>query len=188
MNSWRRSCPRLWLALVCWLAVAGTGRGAEFVQARLDGITDTGNVMAYVLPATALGMTAYFKDGEGACEFTESATITMAVTFGLKYTIQSRRPNGDPHSFPSGHAAITFCSAEFLRKRYGWKYGVPAYIFASFVGYSRIRAHEHYFRDVAAGAAIGITTTYFVTDPYNGWRIQPALGAGYRGLSVSLGF
>ena len=177
-----------WLSLLCCLVLAVEGRGADFVQARIDGITNTGDVMAYALPATALGLTAYFKDGEGACEFTESATITMAITFGLKYTIRSRRPNGDPHSFPSGHAAITFCSAEFLRKRYGWKYGVPAYLFASFVGYSRIRAHEHYFRDVAAGAAIGITTTYLVTEPYHGWRIQPTVGAGYRGLSVSRGF
>ena len=160
-------------------------RGADFVQARIDGMTNTGDVMAYVLPATALGLTAYFKDGEGAWEFTESATITMAVTFGLKYAIHSRRPNGEPHSFPSGHAAITFSSAEFLRKRYGWKYGVPAYVFASLVGYSRVRAHVHYFRDVAAGAAIGMATTYFATKPYHGWQIQPELDAGYRGAGMT---
>ena len=75
-----------------------------------------------------------------------------------------------------------------MRKRYGWEYGVPAYIFASFVGYSRVRAHEHYFRDVAAGAAIGIATTYIVSKPYHGWNIQPELGAGYRGLRVSRDF
>ncbi len=183
-----QACPCRWFIPLLGLVLAGEARGTDFVQARIDGITNTGDAMAYVLPATALGLTAYFKDGEGAWQFTESATITMAVTFGLKYTIQSRRPNGDPHSFPSGHAAITFCSAEFLRKRYGWKYGAPAYIFASFVAYSRVHAHEHYVQDVVAGAAIGIASTYLVTKPYHGWHVQPQLGAKYRGLSVSRDF
>jgi membrane-associated phospholipid phosphatase len=161
---------------------------ADFVQARIDGLTNTGDVMAYVLPATALGFTAYFKDGEGFKEFAESATITMGITVALKYSINSRRPNGDPHSFPSGHAAITFSSAEFLRKRYGWKIGVPAYLLASFVGYSRVRAHVHYFRDVAAGAAIGAVTTYLETTPYHGWKVEPKLSSGYLGLRFSRQF
>ncbi len=180
--------PCLWLIPLCWLVVTLDVQGADFVQARIDGFTNTGDVMAYVLPAAALGFTAYFKDGDGAWEFGESATITMAVTFGLKYSIHSRRPTGEAHSFPSGHAAITFSSAEFMRKRYGWKFGVPAYIFASLVGYSRVRAHEHYFRDVAAGAAVGIATTYMVSKPYQGWNIQPELNARHRGLSVYRNF
>lgn len=188
MNSSLKSWWGLWLVALGWLALAMEVRGAEFVAARLDGITDTGNVMAYVLPVTALGLTAYFKDGEGAWELTESATITMAVTFGLKYSIHSRRPDSEPHSFPSGHAAITFSSAEFLRKRYGWKFGVPAYIFASFVGYTRVRAHVHYTRDVVAGAVIGVATTYFATTPYHGWQVEPKLSAEYLGLKLSRRF
>ena len=180
------SGPRLiWLL---WLVAALNARATDFVQARIDGFTNTGDVMAYVLPATALGLTAYFKDAEGAWEFSGSAAITMAATFGLKYAVHSQRPNGDPHSFPSGHAAITFSSAEFLRKRYGWKYGVPAYAFASLVGYSRVRAHVHYFRDVAAGAAIGIATTYIVSKPFHGWQIQPAVAARCRGFTASRDF
>src|SRR5439155_10087515 len=120
--------------------------------------------------------------GDGAWEFSESATITMAVTVGLKYAIHAQRPTGDPHSFPSGHSAISFSSAEFMRNRYGWKYGVPAYVLASAVGYSRVRAHLHYTRDVFAGATIGIVTSYFASKPYQAWHIQPELDAGYRGL------
>jgi len=181
MNLRSRLCL-LPLLLVVWSAQV---RGADFVQSRIDGLTNTGDVMAYVLPAAALGLTAYYKDGKGALEFTESAAITMAITFGLKYAVDTRRPNGDPHSFPSGHAAITFASAEFMRKRYGWKFGAPAYLLATFVGYSRVRAHEHYFRDVAAGAAIGITSSYLLTSPFQGWQIQPALGSTYRGIRFS---
>jgi membrane-associated phospholipid phosphatase len=178
----------LWLVPIFCLLVAAEVRGTDFVQARIDGITNTGDVMAYVLPAAAFGLTAYYKDAEGAREFGKSAAITMAVTFGLKYAINSRRPNGDPHSFPSGHAAITFASAEFMRQRYGWKYGIPAYVFASFVGYSRVRAHQHYFRDVVAGAAIGIFTTNRMSRPFQGWQIQPTLKTGFRGVSMSREF
>ena len=183
-----KSRPGLWLVSLCGLLLAVEVRGTDFVQARIDGITNTGDVMAYVLPAAAFGLTADYRDGEGAREFGKSAAITMAVTFGLKYAINARRPNGDPHSFPSGHAAITFASAEFMRQRYGWKFGVPAYIFASFVGYSRVRAHQHYFRDVAAGAVIGIFTTNRVSRPFQGWQIQPTLKTGFRGVSMSREF
>lgn len=183
-----KSFPRRWgFPLVCLFATA-EARSADFVQARIDGLTNTGDVMAYVLPATALGLTAIFHDGEGTREFSKSAVITMAATVGLKYAIHSRRPNGKPHSFPSGHAAITFSSAEFMYQRYGWKYGVPAYVLASFVGYSRIRAHEHYFRDAAAGAALGLFTTHLLTQPYHGWLVQPALAHDYHGVRVSRTF
>ena len=55
-----------------------------------------------LLPATALGLTALFKDGEGAMEFGKSAAVSMAVTFGLKYSIRARRPTG---ILPGRHAA-----------------------------------------------------------------------------------
>ncbi len=185
-----RYCSYLRVGLLFGLAsvVATELQAKDFVEARLDGLTHTGDVLAYFLPATALGMTAYFKDREGAWEFAESAGITMAITVGLKYAINARRPTGEPYSFPSGHSAITFSSAEFLRKRYGWKCGVPAYVFASFVGYSRVRANVHYFRDVAAGAAIGIVTTHIVSTPFKAWHIQPVLEANYRGFRVSRDF
>ena len=163
-------------------------RASDFVQARIDGLTNTGDVMAYVLPATALGLTLYKKDGDGARQFAESVGIAMAVTVGLKYSVNARRPDGDPHSFPSGHAAITFSSAEFMRARYGWKYGAPAYVLASFVAYSRVRAHKHYFRDVAAGGIIGVVSSHIMTRRFHGWQIQPELGLRQTTLRVSRDF
>ena len=74
------------------------------------------------------------------------------------YSINTTRPNGERQAFPSGRTAISFSAAEFMRKRYGWEYGLPAYVLAGMVGYSRVRAHEHYFRDVFAGAVIGVAT------------------------------
>lgn len=150
-----------------------------------DSIATAGDVLQYVLPATAAGLTLYYKDGEGALQFGESAALTLGVTYGLKYTVDETRPNGGEHSFPSAHTSISFSAAEFMRKRYGWEYGVPAYAAASFVAYSRVEAGEHYPHDVVAGAAIGIVSSYIFTKPYKGWHVQAEADGKYFGISLS---
>ncbi|MDO8542588.1 MAG: phosphatase PAP2 family protein [Opitutaceae bacterium] len=177
-----------WLFPLLCLALTREVRAADYQPTLHDGVTTAGDVMTYALPVAAMGVSAFLKDGKGAWELTKSGLITMSVSVALKYTVKARRPNNDPYSFPSGHVAISFVSAEYLRKRYGWQYGVPAYVAASFVGYSRVRANEHYFRDVAAAGAIGIVTTYFVTTPYHGWLIQPEFTAERRGIRFSREF
>jgi membrane-associated phospholipid phosphatase len=109
----------------------------------------------------------------------------MGVTYALKFTIDTTRPNGENQSFPSGHATISFTSAEFICKRYGWEYGLPAYALATFVAYSRIEAGQHYPIDVIGGAAIGIVSSYLFTRPYKGWNIQPEAGYSYFGIRLN---
>src|SRR5438876_165793 len=96
-----------------------------------DGIQTAGDVLQFVLPATAGGLTLGYRDGQGALQLGESLAVTLGVTYALKYSIDERRPNGGSQSFPSGHTSISFAAAEFMRKRYGWEYGVPAYGVAS---------------------------------------------------------
>jgi len=155
------------------------------VDARADGIEKAGDILQVVLPATAAGMTLIYKDSEGALQFGESAGLTLGVTFGLKYAVQETRPNGGSNSFPSGHTSISFSSAEFIRKRYGWEYGVPAYVAATFVGWSRVESREHYTMDVVAGAAIGVGSSYLFTKPYKGWRVQAEFDGKYYGMRLS---
>ncbi|MBI2383795.1 MAG: phosphatase PAP2 family protein [Gammaproteobacteria bacterium] len=85
---------------------------------------------------------------------------TEFVTYGLKYGVQEQRPNGAGESFPSGHTSISFAGAEFIRKQYGWGWGVPAYLAASYVGWSRVESGNHWTHDVLAGAAIGILSNH----------------------------
>lgn len=85
---------------------------------------------------------------------------TELVTYGLKYSVNAERPNGSPQSFPSGHTSAAFAGAEFIRKQYGPAWGVPAYLLAGFVGWSRVASNNHYPRDVIAGAAIGILSNH----------------------------
>jgi len=150
-----------------------------------DRIELAGNVLVFALPIAAAGLTLGFKDWQGTLEFGESAALAMGTTFALKYTIDKTRPNGNNHSFPSGHATITFSSAEFMRKRYGWEYGLPAYVLATFVAYSRVEAGQHYTMDVVGGAAIGIVSSYLITHPYKGWTIQPEAGYSYYGIRLN---
>ena len=154
------------------------------VDARADGIETAGDVLQIVLPATAAGMTLIYWDGKGALQFGESVALTEGVTYGLKYTVQETRPNGGSNSFPSGHTSISFCSAEFIRKRYGWEYGLPAYAAATFVGYSRVESRQHYTWDVVAGAAIGIGSSYLFTRPYKGWQVQMESDGRYYGIKL----
>ncbi len=85
---------------------------------------------------------------------------TLAATYTLKYSVDAERPNGDGHSFPSGHSAVSFAGAEFIRKEYGWGWGASAYLLAGFVGYSRVKAEDHYTVDVLSGAAIGVLSNH----------------------------
>jgi membrane-associated phospholipid phosphatase len=144
-----------------------------------------GNVLAATLPAAAAGLSFSYKDGPGALEFGESAALAMGVTLTLKAVVDKTRPNGKTHSFPSGHATISATSAEFMYKRYGWEYGVPAYALASFVAYSRVEAGQHYTIDVISGAVIGIASSFLLTHPYRGWHVQPEAGHSYLGISLS---
>ena len=153
-----------------------------------DGIETAGDLLQFIIPATAGGLTLGYQDYQGTLQFGESFAVTEGVTYGLKYAVNERRPNGGSHSFPSAHTSVAFSGAEFLRKRYGWEYGVPAYAAASFVAFSRVEANEHYPHDVLAGAAIGILSSVIFTKPYKGWTVELEAGGKYYGIRLSRWF
>ncbi len=145
-----------------------------------------GNILQVLLPATAYTTTFVLDDPEGRTEFYKSFATNVAVTYSLKYAIDKPRPEGNGgHAFPSGHTSVSFQSAAFIHKRYGLKYGIPAYIAASYVGWSRVDAKKHDVTDVAAGAAIGIISSYYFTKPYKGFTVTPSAGEHSVGITIS---
>jgi len=169
----RSMYPPFLAALLPCLATVGDAGATE-------GIRVAGDVLQLVLPASAAGLTIAHRDHQGTLQFGESATLALATTFGLKYAIHERRPNGGSHSFPSGHSSICFCSAEFMHRRYGWRIALPAFAVASFVAYSRVESKEHYVHDVLAGAAIGTISSEVLTRPFKGCRLAALAGGDGR--------
>jgi membrane-associated phospholipid phosphatase len=154
-----------------------------------DSVETAGTVIQVVVPAVAYSMTFVNDDDDGRIQFYKSFATTLATTYALKLTIDKKRPNGGSMSFPSGHSSAAFSGASFIQKRYGWLYGAPAYLAASFVGYSRVEADQHYIEDVLAGAAIGILSTYIFTDSYQEKvAVVPFFGERTAGLMLSGSF
>lgn len=147
---------------VCGLLVAGSpaAHAGSTVQ-------DTGTVTTVALPLVASAVALFNGDIEGFWQHAWSLGVTTGITFGLKAAIDSERPNGrNNNSFPSGHTSQAFASASFLDHRYGWKYGLPAYMAATYVAFSRVNSDNHRIRDVFAGAAIAWGVSHFFVDPY----------------------
>lgn len=137
------------------------------VQAQNKALQTTSDVLVFAIPAAALTSTIIKGDTPGTWQFTKGFALNQAVTFGLKYAIGKERPyNNGERAFPSGHTSTTFQSAAFLQRRYGWRYGIPAYTLAAFTGYCRIEAQKHDGWDVLAGAVVGIGSSYLFTSPY----------------------
>ena len=81
----------------------------------------------------------------------------------LKYSVNRTRPNGDPRSFPSGHATASFATATVLQEHYGWKLGIPFYAAAAYVAAERVTEKKHWPSDVVFGAALGTISGRTVT-------------------------
>ena len=155
-------------------------------------VRSTGDVFAAAIPAACFISTVVLKDWDGLKQGALAGVSSVGITYILKEVINKERPDYSDHkSFPSMHAAVSFTGAAFIQKRYGWKWGIPAYAAASFVGWSRVYGKKHDWWDVAAGAALGVTSAYIFTKPfaekYN-LSIAPAAGREHIGFHASLRF
>ncbi|MCD4677175.1 MAG: phosphatase PAP2 family protein [Desulfobacula sp.] len=154
--------------------------------AAADEIETAGDILQIAIPAVAYGTTFFLKDKTGRTQFYKHFLTTVVTTHALKFAIDKKRPEGGgSDSFPSGHTSAAFQGATFIHKRYGWKYSIPAYAGAAFVGYSRIYSDNHYIEDVLAGAALGIISGYIFVTPMNDITVSPIAGNGTYGLMIS---
>jgi hypothetical protein len=118
--------------------------------------------------------------------------IATAIVQPLKIATQRERPDGsDSHSFPSGHAAITFAGATVLERHLGWRKAALAYAAATYVGASRLHDNRHYLSDVAFGAAVGTIAGRTVTQHgRDNWSFVPVSlpGGGVEIVALRTGF
>jgi len=169
-------------ALILWVLLGYPSA----VLAETSSSERAGDVLAVALPFAALGMTFYEKDRGGRVQFAQSIGLNTLVTLALKESVDKKRPDGDCcDAFPSGHASTAFVSAAFMHRRYGLKRAIPAYLVATYVGYTRVDSDRHSTEDVIAGATIGFLSSWFLTRRYERAQVTPIVRRGFYGLHVS---
>lgn len=72
-------------------------------------------------------------------------------------------------SFPSSHAANTAGVAGVVWLEAGWKCGLPVWILAVVVGFSRIYVGVHYPSDVICGHLLGLLLALLLVRTVNRW-------------------
>jgi hypothetical protein len=118
-------------------------------------------VLVYGL--NAIGVKGKHNFKERSIIYGTSLLISSAFTLPLKHITKEERPDGSNNlSFPSGHTAMAFASAQFMFREYkdtNFWLGVSGYSFAVFTGIYRMLNNKHWFGDVVGGAGFGILST-----------------------------
>lgn len=157
-------------------------------MAENEDLTRFGDIAQIALPATAALVSLLHGDDEGFVMALEGAAYTSAYTHGFKRVVNAPRPNGGEHSWPSGHTSAAAQGAAHLHLRYGWAYGLPAYLTAGLVGYSRVQSNNHYWRDVIAGMALATGVQYALHSQEISVEVAPFIADGWAGVRARLLF
>jgi membrane-associated phospholipid phosphatase len=181
----------LWMATA--LLFASSVVQAAPAQGPETGIEQSADMLLIGIPVAAFGLTFLLQNSDAPVlgfnltrmtgsprhDLGLALMRTGVLTYGLKSMVPETRPHGGGEdSFPSGHTAVSFAGAEFIRKQYGWGWGAPAYAAATFVGWSRVHTEDHWTHDVLIGAAIGISSNYDLVSldgRWGGMQLKPAL-------------
>lgn len=171
------------LALHAMPAVAGGDYSTEELSADL---------ITVALPVTTYWLAHHKDDGAGEGQFLRSNAVSLLLNstlrLGFNQTSWGERPNGSPYGFPSGHAAFATSQAAFLQDRFGWKYGVPAYVLVGYVSYVRVDTDHHRWRDIAAGVALSASVSRLFVTPRDAVHIAPIVGPEWLGLRLERSF
>ena len=138
---------------------------------------------AAVFALNAFGVKGKHNYKDAAIIYAGSLAIASAIVLPLKAITKEERPDFSANnSFPSGHTAFAFASAEFLKQEYidtPW-IGYAGYAVATATGVLRMYNNKHWLGDVLAGAGFGIASaklSYFLYDKVflkNGWNFTLA--------------
>jgi hypothetical protein len=136
-------------------------------------IEKSGDILSVALPVSAFASTIIWQDKqEPNLQFIKTMGLSLVITHSIKRIINKERPNGGDYSFPSGHTSAAFTGAAFIERKYGFKYGIPSYLLASYVGWTRIHENKHDKWDVLGGAIIGIGSAYIFTKSFKNTELS----------------
>lgn len=139
---------------------------AEHPQ-RWGGFSDTlslfGNAEVQIAGIGLMYGYAYHNRDSELMNFTRllirSYTLTGLSTLVIKGIANTDRPtdswNNGNFGFPSAHVSLSFAFAATIEEYYGPRAGIPAYLTASLIGWSRLDQRDHDLSDVVFGAVLG---------------------------------
>lgn len=145
------------------------------LDAPLQFMSESANALSTLIPTAPmiLGIVQRSKSNKlKALYIAEAMALNAGFSLALKYSINRQRPfkvdpslvklsSGGSPSFPSAHTSNAFAAATSLTLAYPkWYIALPAYSWASIVGYSRIHTGVHYPSDVFIGALLGFSSAY----------------------------
>jgi hypothetical protein len=123
----------------------------------------------------------------------------VLIVSNVKKLTSTMRPDSSNRlSFPSGHTAQAFISAEFLRREYKdvspW-IGVAGYAVAVGTGFLRMYNNKHWLNDVIAGAGVGILSTHIsywlypkIKNTFLGkWKGNTIVAPTYQNRAIGVG-
>ncbi len=146
------------------------------------------NVITIALPVTAIGVSLlHHEDWKGIEEFAVSAGLTVGTAYLLRQSIRDRRPDhSDFHGLTPPDLALADSSSEYLWSRYGWRYGLPAWIASGVVSYALTDAKKNHWYDTLGTGVIAFGINYSLVDRYHAGRVHVAAEPVPGGAMVRL--
>ena len=177
---WLRGDANVWsvLASAAVIGIAADRASSDSPYTGLGGqegedgpVVELGESLRTIIPGTAYMTSLAAKDYRGVVFMGLHHAASSVVTKAFKGGIGQRRPGDqDARSFPSGHTNMAFAGAAFMQQRYGPRWGIPSYISALIVGWSRVYGNKHYANDIIGSASIGMISAWAIVPPYDAER------------------
>jgi hypothetical protein len=156
-------CAALMTSAPCYAGTQGPDQGLQNI----------GLGVAIALPAFAGGYSLWNEDWNGAGQLVLVGGATVGTTDLISQElVKEDKPycqgeKGCPdRAFPANEAGLAFAPAQYMWDRYGWQYGLPAYVAATFVGSTEVISSQHRWWDVASSGGIAWVYSHFITQHY----------------------
>jgi hypothetical protein len=157
------------LVVLACVALSLLASSAAIASAPDPSLRKAANIVAIALPVSAIGVSLlHDRDWKGIGEFTVSAGLTVGSAYLIRQIVRNRRPDhSDFQSLTPPDLALADASSDYMWSRYGWRYGVPAYLASAFVSYALTDDKKNHWYDTLASGALAFGFNYAIVDRYH---------------------